>query len=355
MTDSETLGAGPRDLGPQDLGDEEPGRSPMRRVGVVAKPGSRAATRSTAELAEWLIRRDCEVFVDQASLRVIARPNLRPFERDGDYDLVVVLGGDGTLLSVARGLREGVPLLGVNLGSLGFLTEIARSELYPAMVRVMQGDFEVEVRALLDVLLTRVDGSEHRVRAFNDAVIAKGARSRIIELSVRVDGNPVARYRSDGLIVSTPAGSTAYNLSAGGPILYPLLPVIVLTPICPHTLSLRPIVVPDRSAIEVVLETPREEVHLTVDGQESTTLGYRDRISITRHPSPVRLIKTRHRTFYDSLRGKLHWGTFPKENGALGLSAPLPVGPEDVDGAGSEAIEEGEHHGEPDGGDGGAP
>jgi NAD+ kinase len=142
----------------------------------------------------------------------------------------------------------------------------------------------------------------------NDAVVAKSALSRIIELALHVDGHLVAKYRSDGLILSTPTGSTAYNLSAGGPILYPQLPVMVLSPICPHTLSLRPVVIPDTSRVEVTLETQREEVYLTLDGQEGTTLGYRDTVRASRDPATVRLVRISGRTFYDGLRGKLHWG-----------------------------------------------
>jgi NAD+ kinase len=202
-----------------------------------------------------------------------------------------------------------VPILGVNLGNLGFLTEINRGELYPALVRVLEGRrFEIEERSLFEVSLQRQDGSRTAFRVLNDAVITKSALARIIELTLRVDGNLIARFRADGLIISTPTGSTAYNLSAGGPILDPLLPVAVLTPICPHALSLRPIVVPDAGPIEVTLETRAEEVYLTLDGQEGTSLGFRDTVRITRAAPQVRLAKVSRRSFYDSLRGKLRWG-----------------------------------------------
>jgi NAD+ kinase len=221
---------------------------------------------------------------------------------------VVVLGGDGTLLAVARSLGDGVPILGVNLGSLGFLTEIGRDELYPGLVAVLAGNFHLDERALFDVTLARADGASLSYRVLNDAVVTKSALSRIIDLELRVEGNLVARFRADGLIVSTPTGSTAYNLSAGGPILHPGLPVAVVSPICPHTLSLRPLVVPDRSLVEVTLETQREEVYLTLDGQEGTTLGHRDTVRVVRSPSSVRLVRVAERTYYDGLRGKLHWG-----------------------------------------------
>ncbi len=205
-------------------------------------------------------------------------------------------------------MRGGIPILGVNLGNLGFLTEIGRAELYPGLVEILAGNFRLEQRSLLDVELERAEGGVSTYRILNDAVIAKSALARIIRLTLRVDGRLVTSYRSDGLIISTPTGSTAYNLSAGGPILNPLLPVVVLTPICPHTFSLRPIVIPDESTIEVTLETEREEVYLTLDGQEGTHLRYQDSVRLTRSPSRVHLVKISDRTFYHSLRGKLHWG-----------------------------------------------
>jgi NAD+ kinase len=284
------------------------GLGKLREVAVIAKPGSREATRLAAELAEWLRRRDLNVALDDASLRASGAEGSTAFQAAQPYDLVIVLGGDGTLLSVARSLAPGVPLMGINLGRLGFLTEVPRIELYPALVRVLEGRYALEARSLLDVEILRNGTQRGFFRAFNDAVIAKSTRSRIIELSVSVDDYPLASYRADGLIVSTPSGSTAYNLSAGGPILNPQLPVMVLTPICAHTLSIRPIVIPDSSIVDVVLETSREEVDLTVDGQESTTLGYRDRVKLRGSEHQVLLVKATRRTFYENLREKLRWG-----------------------------------------------
>lgn len=280
----------------------------IRRVGVVAKRGSQDAADTADEMAEWLRRRDVEV----AELGIEGDPAAPPARR---FDLIVVLGGDGTLLSVARTSQVGVPVLGVNLGTLGFLTEVNRGELYPALVQVLAGDFQTEERSLLDIRLERNGGEPLQFRVLNDAVITKSALARIIELTLRVDGHLIARLRSDGLILSTPTGSTAYNLSAGGPILSPLLPVVVLTPICPHALSLRPIVVPDDADIEVTLETQREEVYLTLDGQEGTSLDYRDKVRITRSDAAVCLVKVSGRSFFDNLRGKLRWGGFSGEAG----------------------------------------
>jgi NAD+ kinase len=281
----------------------------FRRVGVVAKHSSRQAIDTAHELADWLCRREIEVGLEPEVAKTRAPGDgCDVFTADGNYDLVVVLGGDGTLLSVARTVPSGVPILGVNLGTLGFLTEIGRSELYPSLVEILAGRYQVEERALLDVELERQGGGKTPYRILNDAVIGKSALSRIIQLTLRVDGRLVTSYRSDGLIISTPTGSTAYNLSAGGPIVNPLLPVVVLTPICPHTFSLRPIVVPDSSTIEVTLETENEEVYLTLDGQEGTEFGFRDSVRMSRSSATAHLVKVSSRTFYHSLRGKLHWG-----------------------------------------------
>ncbi len=278
----------------------------VRQVGVITRAASRDAIRTAAELADWLRRRDIEVALDEGSLRALNLPDVTPFAAEAGYDFVVVLGGDGTLLSVARSVS--VPILGVNLGRLGFLTELSRSELYPSLVKILAGDFRVEERSLFDVDLRRASGATASYRAFNDAVIGKNALAKIIELELKIAGRLVARYRSDGLIISTPNGATAYNLSAGGPILFPALPVAVLTPLCPHTLSFRPIVVPDSEAIEVTLQTPREEVFLTVDGQEGSSIGFRDTVCVQRSRSTAKLIRVSDRSFYDSLRGKLKWG-----------------------------------------------
>lgn len=284
-------------------------RRRFQRIGIVAKAASRDAVHTAHELAEWLRRRGLEVALDEAILRAGASAPGPPFRPGETYDLVVVLGGDGTLLSVARALAGAVPILGVNLGNLGFLTEINRGELYPTMVQVLAGKFRTEKRSLFDVELRREgNGTSLQYKVLNDAVINKSALARIIQLTLTIDGHLVARFRADGLILSTPTGSTAYNLSAGGPILGALLGVAVLTPICPHALSLRPMVVPDTSRIEVTLETPREEVYLTLDGQEGTSLGYRDTVAITRSQASVKLIKVSERTFYDNLRAKLRWG-----------------------------------------------
>ncbi len=276
----------------------------FERIAVVAKRESPEAERTACELAEWLERRGAVAAVDSDAEG--GAPGV--LTGNGKFDLVVVLGGDGTLLSVARHLSAAVAVLGVNLGHLGFLSEIGRDELYPTMIEVLAGRFELETRSLMDLDLQRADGSCQSYRLLNDAVIAKSALSRIIELTLSVEGELVTTYRSDGLIISTPTGSTAYSLSAGGPIVHPTLPVALLTPICPHTFSLRPIVVPDESNVEVRLDTDQEQVFLTIDGQEGTELAYQDSVSLRRSAIEVHLVKVSGRSFYDSLRHKLHWG-----------------------------------------------
>ncbi len=227
--------------------------------------------------------------LDEATLQGRGVHGPPSFQPGTSCDLVVVLGGDGTLLSVARNLPWSVPILGVNLGYLGFLTEVGRGELYPAMVQVLEGRFVIEERSLFDVEMGRAGGGLSHYRVLNDAVITKSALSRIIELTLKVDGHLIARFRADGLIISTPTGSTAYNLSAGGPIVNPLLPVAVLTPICPA----RPFAAAHRRARRRSdrghLETRREEVFLTLDGQEGDLPRlprHRARLPQRRHGPP---------------------------------------------------------------------
>jgi NAD+ kinase len=287
-----------------------------RRVGVVAKRGSQVAAELAGELVEWLQRRQIEVLLDPATASAIDVRGMEPLAVGARCDFVVVLGGDGTLLAVARKAAGGPPILGVNLGRLGFLTEVPRNALYPALVEVLSGRYTLEPRSIFEIEQVSSAGTKKSFRALNDVVIAKSALSRVIELSLTVDSSDVARYRADGLVISTPTGSTAYNLSAGGPILHPLLPVAVITPICPHTLTLRPLVVPDSSLIEARLEArPDEEpgrvdrVFLTVDGQEGGEVATGDRVRVTRSPQPVYLVRTGERgSIFDGLKAKLHWG-----------------------------------------------
>jgi NAD+ kinase len=226
-----------------------------------------------------------------------------------ESDLVIVLGGDGSVLAVARAIGErATPILGVNLGRLGFLTDTAPDSALAVVDAALRGRCAIAERSRLDVEWTSADGRSEHELVLNDAVVTKGtALARMIDLEVRVGGAVVASYRSDGLIVATPTGSTAYNLSAGGPLVAPDLAAIVLTPICPHTLSQRPLVLPDHVQIDVALRSAND-AELTLDGQVGRTLGTRDRLRITRSRHPVRFVVPPGHAYFETLRAKLRWG-----------------------------------------------
>lgn len=230
-------------------------------------------------------------------------------ELAGKADLIVSLGGDGTLLNIAPLVeRPDVPILGVNLGGLGFITEVAVDELEAVLAKTLDGDYEVENRMTLEIRVKTRRGKTHRFRVLNDAVIAKGARSRIIDLETYVGDDYLCTYRADGLIISTPTGSTAYALATGGPILEPTLGAIVLAPICPHTLTHRPIVVPSNAPIRVTLRSFSDTVILSPDGQKGMRLHNGDEVEARDYGMPVSLVKIPSRSYYEILRGKLKWG-----------------------------------------------
>jgi NAD+ kinase len=224
-------------------------------------------------------------------------------------DLIISLGGDGTLLNIAPLVeRPDVPILGVNMGGLGFITEVAVDELEAVLSNTLEGDYEVEHRMTLEVRVQSKGGKPHKFRVLNDAVIAKGARSRIIDLETYVGDDYLCTYRADGLIISTPTGSTAYTLAAGGPILEPSLGAVILSPICPHTLTHRPIVVSSKAAIRVTLRSAGDTVILVPDGQQGTQLNNGDIVEARDYGMPVSLIKLPSRSYYEILRTKLKWG-----------------------------------------------
>ncbi len=281
----------------------------IRRVGVFLKHDQPQAADTVRRLLKWMSERDIKVMIDEGCARWSDLSPTPDRELAAAVDLIVVLGGDGTLLFVAHcaGTRR-VPILGVNLGTLGFLTEINVEEMIPALERVLAGEVEIESRMRLEVVATREGREVGHFHALNDAVITKTARSRIIRLETVADGVAVTTYHADGLIVSTPTGSTAYSLSAGGPILVPGTQVIVMTPICPHALTQRPVVLPESSEIDVRVDTRGGEVGLTVDGQESLDLQHDDRVLIRRSPHPVDIISSPFRNRFEILRAKLRWG-----------------------------------------------
>jgi NAD+ kinase len=282
---------------------------PIRAVGVCLKPSQPQAAGAVRGLVKWLQQRGLRVIADEEVGEVTGEPSQPRPLLAGQVDLVIVLGGDGTLLSVARAVSDRpVPILGVNLGTLGFLTEIALDELFAALERVLAGQVRVEPRMRLDVRALRDGGELARFLALNDAVLTKADLARMIDLETRAGGSEVTTYHADGLIVATPTGSTAYSLSAGGPIVLPELEAFLLTPICPHTLTQRPLVLPHSSEIEICVRS-RNEVQLTVDGQEGIALREGDIVAVRRSDHPVRLIASPFRSRFEILREKLHWGT----------------------------------------------
>jgi NAD+ kinase len=224
-------------------------------------------------------------------------------------DLILVLGGDGTMIATARLMGDTeVPVLGVNYGGLGYLAEFRIEELYEALESILAGNYRLDKRVMLDVKLLRGDQEVTRNRVLNDVVINKSALARIIEIEAKLNQQFVNSFRADGLIVSTPTGSTAYNLSAGGPVIFPSMNAVVITPICPFTLSNRPIVVPDDAAIELLLKTEQEDVALTLDGQVGFELQVDDRITIRKSKTIFNLVQPANRNYFDVLRDKLRWG-----------------------------------------------
>ncbi|MBI4610262.1 MAG: NAD(+)/NADH kinase [Candidatus Rokubacteria bacterium] len=283
----------------------------MKRVGIVAKPDRLEAREVVPELARWLQAHGKQALLEKetAALVPTATSAVAKSDLPGQVDVLVVLGGDGTLLSVARLVGDlGVPILGVNLGGLGFLTATTLDELYPALEALFAGRMRTEERIMLAARVLRQGAWSPEYVALNDVVITKSAMSRIIDLAVAVEGQAATDYRADGLIISTPTGSTAYGLSAGGPIVYPSMDAVALTPICSHTLTNRPIVLPANLRIEVTLLTENQEVMLTLDGQVGYALAARDTVEIRRAASRIRLVRFPEKHFFSVLRTKLKWG-----------------------------------------------
>ncbi len=284
--------------------------SPVRRIGLILKREDSRIPSLLREVVPWLQSLGAEVFLDEGSALQEPAPCaiLPTSEFASSVDVVAVFGGDGTFLHAARiVVSNGVPILGVNLGSLGFLAEVKLEEMRPALENLVRGEYALEERMLLQVEVDRGGFALTRYLALNDAVINKGAIARIIDLEVTVNGQLVTVTRADGLIVSTPTGSTAYSLSAGGPILYPTLGAFLVTPICPHTLTNRPVVVPDRAKVGIAL-LRGADVMLTVDGQVGMTLAPGDRLAVRKAEASVRLVQPAGSTFFALLREKMKWG-----------------------------------------------
>jgi NAD+ kinase len=285
--------------------------SKPKSVGIIYKHRFEPARRECERLSNWFVERGITVHSEEmASPRTHLSQCLEEETTIPEtVDLVVVLGGDGTLLGAARKVGHyGLPILGINLGGLGFLTEIPVEMLYQDMEKVINGEISIEPRLMLQARVLRMGEEKCHFTVLNDVVINKGALGRIIDLKVSVDNHFLTTFRADGLIVSTPTGSTGYNLSAGGPILYPDLEALILTPICPFTLTNRPIIVPDTSVIDVQMGENSEEVILTFDGQVGFNLLDNDRVIISKSEKKLKLIKSPDQDYYDILRTKLKWG-----------------------------------------------
>jgi NAD+ kinase len=280
----------------------------IRTVGLVAKYQEPKAAEMVRWLGPWLKQRGKKVLIENGVIRDSATACTKK-EIARRADLIVSLGGDGTLLNIAPLVeRPEVPILGVNLGGLGFITEVAVGELESVLAKTLEGDYEVEKRMTLEIRVQSGKAKPHKFRVLNDAVITKGARSRIIDLETFIGNDYVCTYRADGLIISTPTGSTAYSLAAGGPILEPTLGAVVLSPICPHTLTNRPIVVGSGAPIHVTLRSFGDTVVLTPDGQQGLRLNNGDKVEARDYGLPVSLIKLPSRSYYEILRNKLKWG-----------------------------------------------
>lgn len=287
----------------------------FRTIALIGKYKSPEIAESLMTLAAFLRSRGIDVLVEEGTAALVGADGFPvvSYARIGQRaDLAIVLGGDGSMLTAARQLAEsGVPLVGVNQGRLGFMTDLARDDMLDGVSDLLEGKFESEQRCLLDTTVRRGDAVLFHTQALNDVVVNKGDLGRMIEFAVSIDGAFLYNQRSDGLIIATPTGSTAYALSANGPILHPAVPGIALVPLCPHALSNRPIIVSDESRIEIVLNVPhRARVH--ADGQEKFELEAGDRVGVARSARTIRLLHPLGYSYFVMLREKLHWSETPR-------------------------------------------
>ncbi|HEX5520996.1 MAG TPA: NAD(+)/NADH kinase [Longimicrobiaceae bacterium] len=284
--------------------------APPRRIGVVAHPTFAELEATLGRLAALSAAAGIELYIEGELCPLAPEAQRLTPERTAALDLLVTLGGDGTLLRGARLVAaHGVPVLGINLGHLGFLTSILPDDLDAAFAELLAGQTRIDRRMTLEASVVAADGTlRDSYLALNDAVLHKGGFARVIRLSVRAHGEEVGTWRADGVILATPTGSTAYSLSAGGPIVSPALDCIIATPICPHTLAVRPLVLPPGETVEVEVLSPSEELVLTIDGQDGEALARGDRLVVRRGEIPLLLVRFTGQTFFSTLRRKLRWG-----------------------------------------------
>jgi len=281
----------------------------IKTIGIISKPGSEEAALLVPKIIEWLQQRGISTRLDENTGVYAGVPGLPREETPEGCDLIIVLGGDGTLLSAARAIgRREVPLFPVNLGGLGFLTAITTDEVFPELQRALRSEHRIGKRKLLTVEVEREGKVVASYDALNDAVLTKAALARMIDLDTHVDEQFVCVYKADGLIISTPTGSTAYSLSAGGPIIFPSVPAICITPICPHMLTNRPVLVPETSVVRVLSHGPDESVFLTIDGQIGGPLRDGDWVVCRSSHYSLLLVRPPRMMFFDVLRQKLKWG-----------------------------------------------
>jgi NAD+ kinase len=279
----------------------------IRTVGWVVKRDRPRAVQLARRILTAVRRRGLQVLVD-GTVPLAGTPARPRASLAREVDLLVVVGGDGTLLSVARHAPAGVPVMGINMGQLGFLTDVTEAEALTMVARVLRGDYEVDQRLTLVATLERDGRVQRRFRALNDVVVSHGALARILDLEVSVDGIPFTSYRADGLIVATPTGSTAYSLSVGGPIVEPTVRVLLVSPISPHTLSNRPVVLRPEAIVRVAISRRPRDVVVTIDGQEGVPMAAADVLVVRRARTLVSLVRSPDRTYYEVLRSKLGWG-----------------------------------------------
>ncbi|HXK03066.1 MAG TPA: NAD(+)/NADH kinase [Verrucomicrobiae bacterium] len=280
-----------------------------KTAGIISKPNSRIAEQIVPALTEWLRQRSITPRMDLETAGYMGTTGIPRNDVPQGCDLMIVLGGDGTLLSAARAIgRREIPLFPVNVGGLGFLTAITVDELYPELERALRGEHRVAKRRLMITEVVREGAVVSSYEALNDSVLAKSDLARMIDLDTYVDDQFVCAYKADGLIVATPTGSTAYSLSAGGPIIFPSVPTLCITPICPHMLTNRPVLVPETSVIRVTSRGPDESVYLTIDGQVGTPIRENDVVVCRSSDHYLRLIRPPRMMFFDVLRQKLKWG-----------------------------------------------
>jgi len=282
----------------------------MKKIAVFAKVHDPRCQDVAGELLRWLEERGYQPLIESHLARHMNIPGVNAADMPDQADLVVVLGGDGTLISTARIIGErNIPILAVNLGSLGFITEITLDELYPALEKCLSGNFRISERLMLQAVVERDNRQMASHLVLNDVVINKGALARIVDLKTKVNCFDLTTFKADGLIISTPTGSTGYSLSAGGPIITPSMNCIVITPICPHTLTNRPLVIDDDSLVTIMVKSlDDEDVFLTLDGQVGLELKSGDVIHVSRACHTARLVMSERRDYFEILRTKLKWG-----------------------------------------------